>query len=157
MADASTTQPEPQTTQPEPHGISGWLILPMLGTIISPALSAFGLFQNIEALIKYRDQQTAAWSYRVIGEIVFTLAIIAGWIFAAFMLFQHRQIFPKLFVFMLAAVFALNLADAVAVSAILNQEPDSQSIRDVVRPFLSFVIWGPYMYVSKRVKNTFVH
>jgi len=75
MADASTTQPEPQTTQPEPHGISGWLILPMLGTIISPALSAFGLFQNIEALIKYRDQQTAAWSYMVIGEIVFTLGI----------------------------------------------------------------------------------
>jgi Protein of unknown function (DUF2569) len=150
MTDASTTQAEPQ-------GIGGWLVLPMLGTIISPLVSAIGLFQNIDALVKYRDVQTAVWSYVVIGEIVFTLAIIAGWIFAAVMLFKHKRIFPALFVFMLGAVLVLNLADIVAVKAILNQDPDAQSIRDVIRPFVSLVIWGPYMYLSKRVKNTFVN
>ncbi len=92
MTDASTTQAEPQ-------GIGGWLIFPMLATITSPMFSAVGLFQNIDALVKYRHAQTAAWSHLVIGEIVFTLAIIAGWIFAAVMLFKHKRIFPALFVF----------------------------------------------------------
>ena len=150
MTDASTTQAEPQ-------GIGGWLILPMLGTITSPMFSAVGLLQNIDALVKYRHVQTSAWSHLVIGEIVFTLAIITGWIFAAVMLFKHKRIFPALFVFMLGAVLVLNLADMVAVKAILNHDPDAQSIRDVIRPFVSLAVWGPYMYLSKRVKNTFVN
>ncbi len=150
MTDASTTQPEP-------NGIAGWLVLPMLGTILSPVMSAFGLYQNIDALIKYSSQQTAAWSYVVIAETIFTIAIIVGWIVALFMLFQHKRIYPKLFVFMLAVTFVLNLGDIVAVSVILNEDPDTQSIRDIVRSFLSLAIWGPYMYLSKRVKNTFVH
>ena len=144
------------TTQPEPNGIAGWLVLPMLGTILSPVMSAFGLYQNIDALIKYSSQQTAAWSYVVTAETIFTIAIIVGWIVALFMLFQHKRIYPKLFVFMLAATFVLNLGDIVAVSVILNEDPDTQSIRDIVRSLLSLAIWGPYMYLSKRVKNTFV-
>ena len=116
MTDASTTQAEPQ-------GIGGWLIFPMLATIISPLLSAIGLFQNVDALVKYRHAQTAVWSYLVIGEIVFTLAIIAGWIFAAVMLFKHKRIFPALFVFTLGAVLVLNLADLVAVKVGLEPGP----------------------------------
>ena len=150
MTDAATV---PQ----EPKGIGGWLILPMLGTIISPLLTMAGLAESIDAFVKYGDKQTATWKYFVIGEIIFMLAIIAGWIVAAFKLFQHKRIYPSLFVFMLASTLVYNLADTVVVAAMFNQPFDPTAVRDIARPLISLIIWGPYMYLSKRVKNTFVN
>jgi hypothetical protein len=150
MTDASAARPEP-------HGIGGWLILPMLGTFISLTLSAYGVFQSIDVLTRYGHKQSAAWNYIVIGEAIFSFAMVVGWTVAVITLFQHKRIFPSLFVFLLAATFALSLADVIVVSQVLNQKIDSASIRDVTRPFLSLIIWGPYMYMSRRVKNTFIH
>jgi predicted ATP-grasp superfamily ATP-dependent carboligase len=90
-------------------------------------------------------------------EAIFSFAMVVGWTVAVITLFQHKRIFPSLFVFLLAATFALSLADVIVVSQVLNQKIDSASIRDVTRPFLSLIIWGPYMYMSRRVKNTFIH
>ena len=141
----------------EPNGIGGWLIFPMLGTLFSPVLNAFGLYQNIDALLKHSHQMPALWTYFVSGEAICTLAILVGWIIAAFMLFQHRRPFPRLFVLLLAATLILNVIDTVGAVALFGQSVDASAIRDIGRPIVALAIWGPYMYVSQRVKNTFVH
>ena len=141
-----------------PKGIGGWLILPMLGTILSPMINAFGIFQNIDALFKYSQKLSTTWTYFVIGETIVALAMFVAWIIAAFMLFQHRRPFPILFVSLLAATLVWNLIDVAGVVALFGSKlVDPSTIRDIVRPLIALLIWGPYMSVSKRVKNTFVN
>jgi hypothetical protein len=145
------------TVPHEPKGIGGWLILPMLGTLISPLLTGVGLFQAIDTFIEHQGSQTATWRYFVIGEMIVTLILIAGWIVAAVKLFQHKRVYPSLFVAMLIATVAYNAADAFAVSALFNLPIDKAAARDIGRPLFALMIWWPYMFMSRRVKNTFVN
>jgi small-conductance mechanosensitive channel len=148
---------ETATASQHPSGIGGWLVLPMLGTIISPILTAVALFQNIDVFMRLGDKQTVIWKYFVIGEMIVMAALIAGWIVTALKLFQHKRVYPKLFVLMLAATFVYNLLDTITAMQMFNQAFDASAVRDVGRPIVALIVWGPYMYLSKRVKNTFVY
>lgn len=143
--------------QHEPRGIGGWLILPALGTIVSPILYTYWIFQDVQALATVWRQQTPMWTYVIIGETIAHLAITAGWIVALVFLFQRKRHYPPLFSSLLAAAFVVGLADILLVAKILDQAVDPSSIRDVARSLIALVIWGAYMHESKRVKNTFVN
>jgi Protein of unknown function (DUF2569) len=92
MTDAGATLPT------EPKGIGGWLILPMLTTLVSPLLILRTIVETFPALETELSSGLRAF---VIGEIVFNLALIVGWIFVAVQLFRHRRSFPGLFIAML--------------------------------------------------------
>jgi hypothetical protein len=38
-----------------------------------------------------------------------------------------------------------------------NQPFGASAVRDIAKPLIALIIWGPYMYLSRRVKNTFVY
>jgi RsiW-degrading membrane proteinase PrsW (M82 family) len=143
--------------QHEPRGIGGWLLVPVLWTIVGPALSAYGVLRSAEALIEHAHNQSAVWTHVVIGEAITAIAMTAGSIVALVMLFKHKRSYPSIFITLVVAAFFIGLIDAMIVSNILNQELDSASKRDLGRSFLFMVIWGAYMHESKRVKNTFVN
>ena len=151
---------ESPTTPPaaEPKGIGGWLILPVLWTIVSPLVWAYGLFQSVDAVIKYADRdQNGTWTYAIIGEAIAEVAMIAGWIVALVMLFRYKRKYSGLFISLLVATFVIGLIEAVVAAKIFDQELGSAAVRDVGRSFIAMVIWGAYMHESKRVKNTFVN
>ena len=150
MADASAAQTELR-------GIGGWLIFPALWTIVGPLLSAYGVFQGVDALMTHAHSQSAMWTYVVIGETLAALAMAIGLIIALVLLFKYKRSYPAMFTSLLVAAFFIAVADAIVVSNVLGQEVDSSMKRDIGRSFLAMAIWGAYMHESKRVKNTFVH
>ena len=150
MTDASAAQPELR-------GIGGWLILPVLWTIAGPFWGGYGVFQGVDALITHAHSQSAMWTYVVIGETLAALAVAILAIVALVLLFKYKRSYPAMFISLLVAAFVISLADAIAVSNLLDQAVDPSMKRDIGRSFFAMVIWGGYMHESKRVKNTFVN
>jgi Protein of unknown function (DUF2569) len=141
---------------PELRGIGGWLFFPMLGTILAPVLFMHEFFYHVDVLANNPDI-SLQWKIFVRAEIIAAGLMAAGWIFAAFMLFQHKRIYPTLFVGLLIASFVLSLTDIVVAAQWFGAATEDPYVRNTLRPLILLVIWGPYMFRSERVKNTFVY
>jgi Protein of unknown function (DUF2569) len=77
------------------------------------------------------------------------------WLIVLF--FQKSRRFPKRYVLLAAFSLAAILADSIVLTALDIGSPwDSVAIQELSRASIGLLIWGPYMYMSKRVKNTFV-
>jgi hypothetical protein len=141
---------------PELRGIGGWLFFPMLGTLLAPVLFMHEFFYHIDVLAN-NPEVAPQWKIFIRAELIAAGALAAGWIFAAFKLFQHKRIYPKLFVGLLAASFAVSLVDVTVAAQWFGVATEDLHVRNVLRPLIFLVIWGPYMYASQRAKNTFVY
>ena len=148
-----------------PSGIGGWLVLPLLGLVLSPlrvladAVSTFGpLFDNDMAGWRNLFGSGVSIGALVVFEVVANLAMIVyPWVVLAFFL-RKRRIVPLLMIAWLAAVPAISLIDALWLHFAAPSAMDwSASTRDLVRAVAGAAIWIPYFLLSVRVKNTFVH
>jgi hypothetical protein len=139
--------------QTEPNGIGGWLIFPMLGTVVAPL---FALQAIVETVLVFERDLTPELRLFVASEIVFNLCLMAGWIVAAVRLFKHKRSFPSLFVTMLIVSVVGMLADGLVATSIFGIQPEPDYYRSLVRSLISLLIWAPYMAKSKRVRNTFI-
>ena len=146
----------------EPQGIGGWLILVVIGLLISLTRLFTTVFsESIPALqsptARYLDRAIKSLLYfELIGNILFALAII----FLLLLLSQRYKLFPRLIIifYLSNVVFVLlDLILAYQIPAIKNSPDDGSSIKELARSIIGAAIWVPYFLVSKRVKNTFVN
>jgi len=151
MTDISTTAASPTATE-GPKGIGGWLILPTISTVLAPFLMAFWTWQSAIALSAPIGTSLLVF---VAIETLFNLALLIGWIVANVLLFKHKRAYPKFFVALLVVTMLGTVID-ILVGKLFDIEIDANDIRGLVRSVVALAIWGPYMYRSKRVRNTFV-
>ena len=152
MTDASTSATAAPATD-GPKGIGGWLILPTIGMVISPFVMAFWTYQTATALSGALSTGLNAF---IALEALFNFSLMVAWIVAIVQLFKHKRTFPKLFVTILVVTLIGTVLDLVVAASVFNMSVDAGDIRGLARSVIGLAIWGPYMYVSKRVKNTFV-
>jgi hypothetical protein len=146
----------PNTTaaqRTEPKGIGGWLILPMLGILISPLLALRGIGEIVPA---FERDLTTGLKILLVSEIAFNLCLMVGWVVAAVWFFKHKRAFPLLFITMLVLSFAGPLVDAVIAVWIFEVQLGPDDYIYLGRGLLALLILAPYMVRSKRVRNTFV-
>ena len=139
---------------PEPKGIAGWLTLPVIGTFLSPLISAYAAFQYAVVLLS-SSLPTALVAFIVV-EFFFNFGLVVAWTFAAILLFRHKRLYPRLFVALLVIMLIGTVLDFVVTAALFDMKLDSSDVRSAVRSVILLTIWGPYMHKSVRVKNTFV-
>jgi len=143
--------------RPEPHGIGGWLILPMLGTCISPFINLKGIGESLQEIGKPEfSMYIPSLRFFMIAELVVIFGLICAWVYAIVLLFRHKQRYPVLFNGLLLFTLVWGLAEVFIVSVYFEATPDPSEVANVVRGFITCVIWVPYMMRSKRVANTFV-
>ena len=140
-------------TKDGPKGIGGWLILPTIGTVLSPFLMAFSAYQSAAAL---GSHLSFGLQFFIVLEALFNGGLTIAWIVAAVALFKHKRIYPRLFVAILAVTLVGTVLDLAVAVSLFNADVDANDVRGIVRSVIGLAIWGPYMFVSKRVKNTFV-
>ncbi len=154
--------------KPEPRGIGGWLILPIIGLIIT---SVYGIFTFIRDLLPVFKEGlwpalttpgSAAyhplWAPALIFELVMGVALIALPIVLLMIMKNKSRRLPKLMVAWYVGVLLAQIIDVVLLSqipAVANQ-PDGGDFKDLARAAVVCAIWVPYFLISKRVKNTFV-
>jgi len=138
----------------EPRGIGGWLILPVIGTLLSPLITAYAAFQD--AVVLLNASVSTALAAFIVVEFLYNFGLVIAWIFAAVLLFRHKRLYPRFFVALLVIMFIGTVLDLAVTAMAFDVTIDSSDVRSTLRFVIGLAIWGPYMYKSERVKNTFV-
>lgn len=163
--DRSSSHNPPASPKPELTGIGGWLILPMLGIVLSVIILPFAIYgQNIQ-VIEYWDELTNSQSdtfiplfkeliyFELLGNaILYTLLLFLCYVF-----FTKKKLAIKIYIFFQLFALVLTISDIILAGTLLDLEVEASDIRDIFRALIGCAIWIPYFLVSKRVKNTFVN
>jgi hypothetical protein len=138
----------------EPKGIGGWLILPVIITLLSPFMTAYAAFQDVAVLLT--ASLSTALAVFIVVEFLYNFGLMSAWTFAAVLLFRHKRLYPRLFVALLVVTLIGTVLDLAVAASAFDVTIDSSDIRSAVRSAVQLAIWGPYMQKSVRVKNTFM-
>lgn len=152
------------STTNEPVGLGGWLILPIIGLVVSVIMTASNLW------IGLRDFGALGWStaYQAMpGVTVFSgLSLFLGAVGIGFAVYCLNLIFnkdwraPKFVIWFLLFMAVVGTFEAGVLYYFSAQLNDPSLIenepRDTIRAWVGCAIWIPYFLKSKRVKNTFI-
>jgi hypothetical protein len=159
--------PESALAREGPEGLGGWLILVGLGLLVSPIRLVIFIAQTYVPLVRDGTLQALATpgseSFRPVFAALIVVEALANifclgfaiWLIVLF--FQKSRRFPLRYVTLAALSVAIILADSFAISALELGSPwDAEGMQELIRSLIGLCVWGPYMYISTRVENTFV-
>lgn len=151
--------------QDGPKGLGGWLILPMIGLVLSPVRMAIQFFTDLMPAFKsdvwHRINDTSLPGHQpmlptlivvetAVNAVMFAFTLALIWYF-----FRKSRLAPRLYIAWLVLLVVIQVVDTAMVSSV-GMPIDKESARDLIRSVITAGIWIPYFLVSKRVKNTFV-
>ncbi|MDO8267698.1 MAG: DUF2569 domain-containing protein [Moraxellaceae bacterium] len=150
------------------QGIRGWLILVVIGLVITPINIGISLYQTHLPIFSDGTWQVltspssesyhSLWAPLLAFEIIGNLGVIALALATLYFITQKSRHVPAIAIFYFLASFAFVLIDVAftqMIPAISSQPTDPETIKEVTRSFIGTVIWVPYFFFSKRVKATF--
>ena len=149
--------------------LGGWLVIVIIGLIITPFTilswieNSFILWINdgtLAQLITKGSWSYIEWFFPIfIFEMLWNLFFVFFAAILTYFFFSKHKLFPLLFKIYLISNFLFLLFDYVVVDLIpelYEIDDDWESLWELIRSFFSMIIWGSYIHVSKRVKNTFI-
>lgn len=147
-----------------PVGIGGWLILPMIGMFLSPAVTAWSLPESLSVLgseYVFTTQQEFALRFEVVGNILVGMLAPIGLLV---LFVQRKRQFPPLFIaWQVINLILVLMGTWLAFNAFRayfespgNAFWNGETARPLVSAVFGAAIWSAYMLNSKRVRNTFV-
>jgi len=141
----------------EPKGIGGWLILPVIITLALPLMTAYAAFLTFQDIVVLLNASLSTpLAAFIVVKCLYNSGLVIAWIFAAVLLFRHKRLYPHLFVALLVITLIGTVLDLAVAATAFGLQVDSSDVRSTVRSVIVLAIWGPYMYQSRRVQNTFV-
>ena len=156
------------TPKPEPRKIGGLLILVALGLLFSPLRLCMSLVVTFPPIIidgTWETLTTAGsefhsplWGPLLTAELVFNLGILLISLYLAYLFFNKKMEFPEWYAGLALISFVFILVDAYLVTMILPEIPmfDFETISALIPTLGSLLIWSPYLFLSKRSKETFI-
>jgi hypothetical protein len=155
--------------EPEvPSGIGGWLVLPLLGLVLTPLRISFSLYKDMWPIFSegYWGALTTStseayhpyWAPLLVFEIAGNVLLVVATLALLYFFLGKSKYAPRLMIGWLAFILVFNGTDFFAASLIpaVAALDDSESAKELGRAAIGAVIWIPYFLVSKRVKATFV-
>jgi hypothetical protein len=152
MVEATTPRVQPE---PKPHGVAGWLFLPMLGTLLNPLWLAKVIYEMVQLLFTVAIENPALKGFITV-ELVLNLGLCVGWFYALYLLARYRAQYPPLFIVLALAMFVFLTADVAALHFGFGLPVQPNDLAVIVGALIFAAIWVPYMLRSRRVRNTFV-
>lgn len=159
------TQADGASASREPVGIGGWLILPIIGLIVTPVRGLFHLASYTD-LFGTMAQLTGGQAAFIIVEFIGNIAVLLVLPVILLVLLARKSVsFPRLYVVWAAAGLAFITLDIIAaqfffgdiLAASGQALLDEETLGELVRSVVTAAIWIPYMRLSRRVANTFVN
>jgi hypothetical protein len=150
-------------------GLGGWLVLPAVGIIIAPFIMLFTkLLPEIKLLrggvwellaIPGSDSYIPWWGPLFAAEMTINLGITVAWIFIAFLFFSKKKCFPMWYIGTMTFTLGFMVIDAIASKLAFPDLAafDQNTVTVIAQQLVATLIWGRYMWVSRRVKATFVN
>lgn len=146
--------------------IGGWMILPLIGLLISPIRISLDLFTEdffngyIWAALVNPDLGLSRDLVVLIAlELVYNVLFLVFNIFVLILFFERRTSLPMMMTIYYSATLFIQVADAIAVSVLspdlMDEIGKNESIKGIMRAIVGAAIWIPYFNLSERVKDTF--
>jgi hypothetical protein len=159
-----------------PHGLGGWLIIPIIGLFLTIIWNANYLIQTLIPL--YRSSAWAAlttpgtpeyhwlWQPLILFETFGAVAMAITPIALLIMIFRKRRAARRYVIAFYAFYCVVGIADAAACLLVMvdwlrtlgladtADAVSSDSLRTLSAAFALAAIWIPYFVRSRRVKNT---
>lgn len=156
---------QPESAGEGPKGLGGWLILPMIGLVLSPLRMGYQFITDLlpvfDPAVWNKLTDAALPGYRpmlvplIVFESVANVAMFAFTLAVMWFFFNKSRRTPRLFIIWLVLLALTQVIDSALASRV-GLPVDNASLRDIIRSVAAAAIWIPYFLVSKRVKNTFV-
>jgi len=138
--------------QPEPKGISGWLLIPAIGLILSPIKSLYGVLVGLAMIQSFAPELMS--DFRLWLSCLIDVGLIVATIVVAVLFFQRYRIVVPAFIGLMATNVFLRFVQA-SLTESMFKEVDSSAAASLMGATIYGAIWIPYFLVSQRVKNTF--
>jgi hypothetical protein len=170
MTASGAPPPAPQASPPTapagdgPSGIGGWLLLPLLGLVLTPVLGGIQVREVLKLMEPapwkaLTDPSSQAYhpfyAWMLPGELIANSVMAVLALVLLVLVYMRSPRVPMLMCvfYVLAAVVVI--IDTGLASQIPGFTWDRGTIRDVARSVMGVVVWVPYFLVLKRVRNTF--
>jgi len=150
----------------DPQGLSGWLILPMIGIVAGPLHMLYDLWGTLPAYsadtwarltLPGSDAYSPWWAPFLLTELGCNIVLCVFWGLLPVLFFRRRSSLPRFYIAVLAASLLVRLVDDFAASAMSAENPvDPKELAIFLRDVLSSGLWSWYFLVSRRVAATFV-
>lgn len=132
--------------------IGGWLVLPAIGTYLSPLYKAYSAY---DVLRYYSDGLPLNSKLFLVGFGLACIGLAFAWVYACVLLSRLDILFPNVYVGLLVVEIVIAVSSALLVTQYFGAKLEQDDIKETMRPIVMAVVWIPYMLVSKRVKATF--
>jgi hypothetical protein len=153
----------------EPQPIGGWLILIGIGFVFAP----FRMIYDMWKMPNFFDADIYHTLFDLSGtgknlligmvmslELIYNCAKIVFEVLLIVLFIKRRTIFPTYAIALLLISCAVQLVDTWLVPLLtlspLTLEETRQAYKETVQTVIGVVIWVPYLFVSNRVKQTFL-
>lgn len=146
--------------------IGGWMVLPVIGLILTPVISLITLISgnlfNASSFQFYTSQESSGyhilWGVLWMINLAVTSAYLVLPVLILVMIFKYDQRSPSFIIWFYAGNAVVNLILLILAKSINTMDPSvTQAVwKDLIRAFIAGAIWIPYFYYSSRVKETFV-
>ncbi len=146
-----------------PTGIGGWLVLPALGTIVTPLVVGYtfyawrdyfdaGVWANLG---HSQDAVLAHWGkIGMFCTILLSYALFLMGAYLIYLLVTKRRTYPPGYIAMMWISAIWGALAQVSIAALGVEE--KYIVPGIIRDFLAAALWSAYMVKSDRVRATFV-
>ena len=151
-----------------PSGIGGWLVLPLLGLMLTPVQVGIQTVRDFPPVLGTQvwgqlttpggESYHPLWAQLIIFELVTNVVVIGFSLVLLVLFFRKSRRVPSLMIGWMLLNFAIQVIDLVLVGAIpaAASAAGAQDRTDLSRAVVGAAVWIPYFLRSKRVRNTFV-
>lgn len=160
-------RPRPGPADPALAGLGGWLVLPLIGLVLTPMVV---LVQVVPALDVYSGTQwqllttpgAAAyhplWAPLLLADLCLSLSLLLLPPYVLLLMLLKRRSAPLAYILLLVGSLLAQGGILTGLAAIPSEEPlvAAADWAGVVRSAIAAAIWIPYFLVSRRVRATFV-
>ena len=151
---------DPQAIVPPPlTGLGGWLVLIGIGQILGCIRIFLTMLSTYTSKETYLAMQKLPAAMEL--EVLLNAALVGIVGFTTYAYFAKKRLFPIVFTIEAAAsVFMIPLDDllvSAATTATFQSLFDPQDAGHIGGAVITSLIWIPYVFLSKRVENTFVN
>ncbi|MGL1931493.1 MAG: DUF2569 domain-containing protein [Desulfotalea sp.] len=151
----------------EPRKIGGWLILIAIGVFLCPFKVTHSLLTEYLPLFSSETwevitSQSSDW-YKsfmtiLIFELIVKVSILIASPYLIFLFLKKKRTFPKWYIGIAIVVVTSSLMSTLMANYFWPETAifDQENIEGIGGPLLSLFIWCPYLFYSKRSKQTFI-
>lgn len=157
---------DPAPRSPDSHqnlnGLTGWLILPILGCLLLPLFSIYEISTFYTAINAENFTLFSGFENEIMQRVAFGFGTCGSAFFLVLsmlqlkLLFSRRTSFPWFFIAFGILVFLGDFLFLYLSGLSSGTETTEKELTGLVRTTFGLIIWSIYMLVSNRVKATFI-